>query len=371
MSKSHFMNAEIKGILTVLPERYISIDDEISFFNNDIKQLNRAKNIVGFGKRYIAEKNTTVVDLGVYAAKCLIEKLQINKQKIDLLIFVNQKPDFEAPTDASIAHGLLDLSDECATINLNHGCSGYVQGLNIAFSFIQSGSCKNCLLIAGDIPARDSDITDRVGAPVFGDAASATLISYTPKQIDSFFIMGSRGKFWKSIVYPIGGRRIPYTKNNIDKEYVLSNGFKYKSGGRILNGLQVFNFTMDVAPKLINELLEYSNLHQIDIDLFAIHQANKQIVDNITIKAKLPKEKTPNDVFSLYGNNSTTSIATVLSEHLNNNIKLSLLCSFGIGLSWAGAIVNLSNTKNLGFITYKQERQNNETMETILNQFII
>lgn len=355
MSISSFKHVKVNGVITVIPENFINIDDEIHFFENDHKKLSRAKAIIGFGKRYIADENTTVVDMGVYAANSLIDKLNVDKNSIDLLIFVNQKPDYEEPTDASIAHGLLNLSENCASMNLNHGCTGYVQGLWLAFSLIEAKAAKRCLLIAGDIPARDIDISDRVRAPVFGDAASATLISYSEEINESFFNLGSRGKNWNTIIHPVGGRRVMYSKENIDQTYTLENGETYKVGQGILNGLEVFKFTMEVAPKLIYELLEFSNIKKEDIDLFAIHQANKQIVDNIINKAQLPKDKTPDDVFSLYANNSTTSVATVLSEHLKPEHKKILLCSFGIGLNWAGAIINTKNVVNLGICFYHKQ----------------
>lgn len=65
--------------------------------------------MMGYGRRYIADENTTVTDMAVDAAEKLLAETKINHGDIDLLIFVNQKPDYPEPCDACIAHGRLGL----------------------------------------------------------------------------------------------------------------------------------------------------------------------------------------------------------------------------------------------------------------------
>lgn len=109
MSVSFFNNIKIVGIKTVVPEHFVEIDDEIQFFGGSLKKLERAKKMMGYGRRYLADLDTTVTDLCVFAAEKLFEETKYRRQDIDLLIFVNQKPDYREPCDACIAHGLLEL----------------------------------------------------------------------------------------------------------------------------------------------------------------------------------------------------------------------------------------------------------------------
>ena len=118
-----------------------------------------------------------------------------------------------------------------------------------------------------------------------------------------------------------------------------------------MKGEDVFNFTMDVAPALLNDTMKAANWRADDVDLFAIHQANKQIVENIVSKAGIPPEKAPVDVFSKYANNSTNSVVTVVCDQ-NNTLKNVVLCAFGIGLSWGGAALDLSGMYNGGISSY-------------------
>ena len=86
---------------------------------------------------------------------------------------------------------------------------------------------------------------------------------------------------------------------------------------------------------------------------FAIHQANKQIVENVIEKAEIPAEKAPTDVFSKYANNSTNSVVMVLCDQPENaELKKTIFCAFGIGLSWGATAVDLTGLYNGGISTY-------------------
>lgn len=346
---SKFKNVEIKGFVTVMPENKINIDDEIQYFDNNEKKLNRAKKMIGFGTRYVVSENTTVVDMAEYAAKILFDELKVDKNSIDTLILVTQSPDYLYPASSCILHGRLGLSEDCATFDVGLGCSGYVYGLWLAHSLISSGASKRVLLLAGDDPSTHSSKDNRISNPIFGDAASATLLEYTKDDNDSCFVMGSRGLGWDKIIAPATGRRFPVREDIANIEVKDSSGNVWHPYDEILKGMDVFNFTMEIAPKNIKDILEYSNKTFNDIDFISIHQANKQIVETIITKADIPKEKTTSEVFSKYGNNSTNSVLTVICDALKDKrAQEVLLCTFGVGLSWGSAIVNIKNTNNLG-----------------------
>lgn len=346
--KTILKHAQIKGVVTVIPNKKINIDEEIEFFGSE-KKLIRAKKIIGFGNRYVVEEAQTVVDLAEKAGNILIDELKINKSEIDALILVTQSPDYLYPASSCILHGRLELNENCATFDVGLGCSGYVYGLWLAHSLISSGSAKKVLLLAGDDASTHTCRDNRISNPLFGDAASATLIEYTEKENPAFFLLGTRGKDWNKIVAPGTGRRLPIRKDIVDIEIKDANNNVWHLYDEILKGMDVFNFTMEIAPQNISEILEFSSKTTDDIDFFAIHQANKQIVEQIIQKSEIPHEKTTSEVFSKYGNNSTNSVVTVICDKLvEKQFKNVLLEVFGVGLSWGSAIVNLSGVKNLG-----------------------
>jgi len=353
MSVSHFRHVRISGMKTVIPEHFIDIDDELQYFDNNPKKVARQKKMIGYGRRYIADDRTTVTDLACEAARKLMEEMAIKPDDVGMLIFVNQKPDYIEPCDANVAHGRLNLPKSSPALQVNLGCSGYVYALMTAHAMIEVGVTKTCLLLAGDLCARKTDQTNRKAAPVFGDAASATYIVHSDEECKAAFVLGADGKGWDKIVYPYGGMRLPFRKEDFDTVVEDALGNKWKPTDVIMKGEDVFAFTMEVAPQLIQDTLTEAKWGVDDVDVFAIHQANKQILDMIVAKAGIPAEKTPTDVFSKYANNSTNSVVTVVCDQpKERRIDKTVMVAFGIGLSWGGAALDLSGMYNGGISTY-------------------
>ena len=76
-----------------------------------------------------------------------------------------------------------------------------------------------------------------------------------------------------------------------------------------------------------------------------MHQANKMILQNIASQLKLTEEKVPFKSARI-GNTSSASIPVTLCEmkRLNEPVNfLSVLSGFGVGMSIASAIVDLTN----------------------------
>ena len=352
MGKNKFNHVKISAIKTVVPEKFINIDDELQYFDNNPKKLARAKKMAGFGKRHLCDENSTVVDMCVDAAEKLLKENLIDRSTIELLIVVNEKPDYLEPSDACIIHGRLGLETSCTVLDLPFGCPGYPHGLLVAHSMISSGAVKNCLLLAG-FKISPVDPNNRKLAPIFGDAASATLLEYTEELREAWFITGTKGDDWDKIIVPFGGNRLPILKDVIDLHEKDSNGNTWDIHQKIINGPEVFNFSIKIAPYIINDLLKYSNKQLEDIDFYAIHQANKQIVENIIKKVGIPINKTTTNVFTKYANNSTNSVVTVICDQLvDKQIKNVLLCAFGIGLQWGACILNLADMANGGIDIY-------------------
>ena len=353
MSISHFRHVKVTGMKTVIPEHYIDIDDELQYFDNNPKKLARQKKMIGYGRRYIADDRTTVTDLACDAAKKLMVEMSIKPEDVGMLIFVNQKPDFPEPCDANLAHGRLDLLKTTPALDINLGCSGYIYAMLTAHAMIESGAVRSCLLLAGDMCGRSNDQTNRKSAPVFGDAASATYLEYSEEERFSSFVMGADGKGWNKIVHPFGGMRLPHDEQTVTMRFEDVSGGMVNVNQGVMKGEDVFAFTMDVAPQLIVDTVSAAGWSNDDVDLFSIHQANKQILDMIIAKAGIPIEKAPTDVFSKYANNSTSSVVTVLCDKAERSLGKVVLAAFGIGLSWGGAALDLSGFHNGGISTYK------------------
>lgn len=353
MSVSKFRHVRVRGMKTVVPEHFIDIDDEIQYFDGNPKKLARQKKMIGYGRRHIADERTTVTDLACDAAKKLMAEMDIKPDDVGMLVFVNQKPDFPEPCDANLAHGRLSLPKTAPALDINLGCSGYVYALMTVHALIESGAVRNCLLLAGDMCGRSNDPANRKSAPVFGDAASATFLEHSQEERPATFVLGADGKGWDRIVHPFGGMRLPHDEQTISMKFEDVSGAQVSVNQGVMKGEDVFAFTMAVAPRLIQDTMAAAGWTADDVDLFSIHQANKQILDMIVANAGIPSEKAPTDVFSKYANNSTTSVVTVLCDQPpERKIGKAVLAAFGIGLSWGGAALDLTGFHNGGISIY-------------------
>ena len=365
MAESVFNNVKISGISFIIPDNYVyKADDYIHLFENNAKKMSRAKKMVGYGTRYFSPDNITAVDACEVAANDLIENLNIDLSSIDALIFVSQFPDYRTPASASVLHGRLNLPETCAVFDVNQGCTGYVYGLWLASSLIESKACKKVLLLASDNKTKEDREPENAHSKeilIFSSGASATLLEYSENAAPSYYMIGSDGKGYEAIIAPFGGARIPLTSEILNTEIEYKDGSKSKLSNGFMDGQAVFYFSINTVPNHVRELLNFSKSDYSSIDYFAIHQANKQIVETIASDLQLPDDKYSSDTFINYGNMSNISCLNSLIDKKYNDlcskkIKTALI-SFGIGLSWASAVIDIDTIycSGLKFYTFPEE----------------
>ena len=340
-----FNHVKISGITAVVPEKFINIDDEITFFNNDFNLLERNKKILGLGTRHVVDDCTTNCDLCEAAARDLINALVVDKNTIDALIVVSSSHDYHYPADACILQGRLGLSEDCTCFDIaGLACSAYVHGLIQAHALIATKASKKVLLLAGDITSTHSDRRNRNSNMLFGDAGTATLLEWTDEEKTAWFYTGTRGKDWDKLIAPAGGYALPIRGDIADLEITDNVGNVWRMYDDIMRGLDVFKFTTEVGPKGIAKVLEMSGKTVDDVDYFAFHQANKQIVRTVASYAKLPKEKFSSETFSQYGNCGSAAVTMDICRHLSQHkVKTLCLATFGVGLSYGFSLLNTQN----------------------------
>lgn len=366
MTLSKFEHVKISGISTVVPPKEINIYDEAQYYDNNIKKIDRMRKMVGFYKRRVVDKDVTPSDLSIEAAKNLINDMKIDKNTIDALIYVVQKPDFMAPATSFYIHNKLGLSEECAVFDVNQGCPGWIYGLWIASQMIESKTNKRILLLAGDTPSAGMDPKDRISTPVFGDGGTATLLEYSEEKTLSWYNITTHSKDYEAIMTPASGQRCRFALDNKEDaelfDYIIKNpvqtpfGHKTTVFNGYMDGIAVFNFTISEVPKDIKKLMAYANKEEKDIDALCLHQANKQIVQAVADGAGFPYEKTPYHAFETYGNNTMCSVPTtinsVLKEKIEND-KATLCCSgYGNGLACASVIFSVEKIYSSGIRDY-------------------
>jgi 3-oxoacyl-[acyl-carrier-protein] synthase-3 len=333
-------NVSLKGVAACVPaDVYYNLD--YTHVTRDERELFIKS--TGIKERRVAKAGMSTSDLCFEPAKQLIEKLNWNKEDIDIVIMVTQSPDYFIPGSAVILQHRLGLKKSCLAFDINLGCSGYVYGLYVLSNLISSGQLKKGLLLAGDKSTVSTAFTDKSSFPLFGDAGSATALEFVENSEVMSFNLGSDGSGKDAINIEHGGSRNGIQKDTFDL-IEIEPGIAREKRHLKLDGIEIFNFALrEVAPN-INELYAKSNQTITNTDFFIFHQANKLI--NESVRKKLKITDVSKVLYSLekYGNTSSASIPltmiTEASEVLSSRNSNLCLCGFGVGFSWGTALIN-------------------------------
>ncbi|ALR31082.1 hypothetical protein ATE47_11340 [Chryseobacterium sp. IHB B 17019] len=341
----HFENIQLEAIGSVVPNNAVSND----FFSEllSAKELSFFEKTVGIKNRYWADKNVTASDLGVEAFKVLEDNLiGFDKNCVDVIIFLSQTPDYLIPFTSNILQNKLGLRKDILCIDINAGCAGFIQGLSTAYSLASTlKEGKKVLLIIAETLSKIISIKDRTTSMLFGDGASAMLISKTEISNPTDFNFFSDGENFDSIIIPDGGYRNMTCHKSLE-EYTTSEGAIKTRMNLEMNGKKVFDFTLrEVAPS-INQLIDSSSIERESIDNYLFHQSNLFIIKQITNLLEIDKLKVLTNIEE-FGNTSGVSIPLLItgnSEKLSLNGK-SLMAGYGSGLNWGNCYIDLSLTK--------------------------
>lgn len=251
---------------------------------------------------------------------------------VDLLIVVTQTPDYILPATSCVLHGKLGLGKECAALDINLGCSGWVYAMSVALSLMSAGQIKRAIVVAGDARKQVFEEHDQL----FGYAGTATALEYDEGAAPITIDLGTDGTGYDAIIRPGGGARHPITSHSLELT-MCEDGRKRHACQTRMKGMDVFAFGITTAPKSIRKVLKESGMEPNDADYVVLHQANIKMLETIRKKLKLEENKVPYSLIH-YGNTSSASIpltvVTELKDKLAGQKARIIGCGFGVGLSW-------------------------------------
>jgi len=338
-----FINTGIAGMAAAVPARVINNYEYDLFFNKD--DIKEVIDKIGVRERRFAGENICSSDLCHAAAEKLLSEMSIDREEIDLLIFISQTPDYRMPATSVLLQERLKLPSSTITLDINLGCSAFLYGLTVAFSMITSGAVKKVLVLNGETRSKVYSLKDRKTGFLFGDGGVAALVEGGEKYGRSWCSLNSDGSRADLIKIPAGGYRRMSSCETVKEKVVDEYGNIRSDEQGYMNGADVFNFVIREVPKDFNRLLEFAGIEKNDIDYFVFHQANSYINGFLAKKLKLPDEKIPSTIHK-YGNTSSVSIPLTIISELKDKLsgqKRLLLSGFGVGLTWGTALVDLHN----------------------------
>jgi 3-oxoacyl-[acyl-carrier-protein] synthase-3 len=330
----------IAGVEIELPQATLDNHQLAAEFKDWTAEKILAK--TGIRQRHIAGPDECASDLAVGAARKLLARIGFPREKVDYLIYCTQSPDYLLPTTACVIQERLALSNTCAALDFNLGCSGYIYGLGLAKALIESGQADSVLFLTADTYSKFINAKDQSVRTLFGDAGAATLIraGVGPGQLTGPFVYGTDGRGKNNLIVPTRGLR----QNFVHAAELLTDkaGNARTVNDLFMNGPEIFSFSLKVVPHTVSRLLQAAGVTLDQIDLFVFHQANLFMLEHLRKKLAIPPERfcvAMEDV----GNTVSCTIPIALSRMIAaKEIKagaLLMLVGFGVGYSWGATLV--------------------------------
>src|SRR5690606_29307333 len=195
----------------------------------------------GMSARHYAAPDMQSSDLAVEAAKRALDMAKLAPNDIDLIILATSTPDFFGgfPSTACVVQRKLGITNECAAVDVQAVCSGFVYAVSTADNFIKAGSHKNVLVIGAEVFSRIIDFSDRTTCVLFGDGAGAVVMTASNEPGVLATRLHANGNYGDILCGP--GR--------ISNGAIEGNAFMY------MDGQAVFKLAVGLLDKVANEAL--------------------------------------------------------------------------------------------------------------------
>ena len=281
---------------------------------------------VGIKSRYWIQPGETALTLATSAARKLLQQQGLGAADLNLILVTTGTPVEITPSMACLVLSELSMGADqrpvITAVDLSAACSGYLYGLQYAHDFLLAQPEARILLITTEVLSQALDTTDPGTAPIFGDAATATLLVGAGRRNEMRVqverpVLGARGENGSILKLP----RDPNARIHMD-------------------GLKVFPEAVRSMLLFLERACEQAGITAADLDLVIAHQANQRILNAVRQKAHLPEERVYSAIAD-FGNTSSSSIPLCLERLLPgiSTGKTWALCAFGGGFTFGGAIL--------------------------------
>lgn len=325
-------------IATELPSQVLTNEDLAALYPAWSAEKILAK--TGISSRHVVSEGETATDLAERAARRIFDECGVDPKLVEFVLLCTQSPDYHLPSSACLLQNRLGIPTTAGALDYDLGCSGYIYGLAMAKGLIAGGIAKNVLLLTAETYTRYLHPMDKSVRTIFGDGAAATFIDSAAAEKIGAFVLGTDGAGAEKLIVPTGGARQAVDSAAVAEEDASGN--QRTVNNLSMSGPDIFNFTLDIVPKTMDEVCAKNGLSRDDIDLFVFHQANKFMLDTIRKVNLIPRDKFVVDLDDV-GNTVSSTIPIALSRlekkgGLKSGMKI-MLMGFGVGLSWGATIV--------------------------------
>jgi 3-oxoacyl-(acyl-carrier-protein) synthase III len=259
----------------------------------------------GIAERRYACDGVCSSDLAAPAVQRALTAAGIDPRGVDLLIFASASHDVAEPATANILQAALGC-DRAAVMDVKNACNSFLNGLDVAQAFIETGRATRVVVAAGerlsptikwDIAGSD-DLPVRLAALTLGDAGAACVIE-------------------ASAVAERGLRRGAFESDgrHWDLSTVLGGGSRYGAAPERMYfecrsaKLQLLALTR--IPALVIEVLTKLDWALEDVALVVPHQVSRGVIERVASRLGFPVERCM-VTLDRFGNTAAASIPLAL-----------------------------------------------------------
>ncbi|MBQ2453486.1 MAG: ketoacyl-ACP synthase III [Lachnospiraceae bacterium] len=323
------MGVAIRGTGSALPEKVLTNQDLEKMVDTTDEWIRQR---TGMRERHIAGKET-VPSMAAEACRRALESAGKRAEDTELIIVATCTTEMLLPCAACRVQKMLG-ADKAIAFDINAACGGFLFALNTAHHYIESGACRNALVVGSEVLSEIIDWTDRSTCVLFGDGAGAVYVEETTAGEKSGIIGMSQGSSGMNgqMLYCRGRAVRGETEPEINSGDLLVH----------MSGSEVYRFAVRQVPVCIGKALDSAGIGTDEVDIFVLHQANSRIIESIARTLKTDIERFPMNI-ERTGNTSSASIPILLDE-LNRAGKIQkgqkvVLSGFGAGMTYGACVV--------------------------------
>lgn len=279
----------------------------------------------GIRERRKAGEGQNTNTMAIAAVEALLEEIPYSKNEIDLIVGATYTPYDTIVTLAHAVQHYLEIPD-IPVVSVSSACSSLLNAIEIVEGYFAMNKASRALVIVSDHNTAYNDEKDTMSGHLWGDGASALLISKERQTDTDLFVRktitggaATSGKAMEAVVLRPNERGVvmPY-------------------------GRDVFQNACTYMPKVSQQVLEACGLGIADIDYLIPHQANHRISLNVINTMGIPEEKLLSNIQRL-GNTGCAGCAIALSENMERFKKGDVLVVtvFGGGYSYGAMLIEV------------------------------
>jgi len=332
MEQNQNFSAKIIGTGMYVPQRIVTNKELEQYIDTSDEWIVKK---TGIKERRVSNDEELPSDLSAKAALMAIHNAGIKPEEIDLIILAISLPDVSTPATSCIVQKKIGAKN-ATVFDVHNSCQGFMDSVIIAWNLISCGSFKNAVVIGTSVYGtllEKNKWRERTKSVFFGDGSGAFVLSRCDHDEGiQAFDMGNVMDKSNILYFPFGG--IHSLK---EPEY-----FSDPILGDNMEGKDIWDFVVENVPLSINRALRKIGLTPQDVSRFILHQANKNMIDEILVRLDVDQNKSF-CIIDKYGNTSEASIPITFHEFLQSNTlkenDILVFSGYGAGMGWATIVM--------------------------------